>query len=573
MPDHTELKLIIAHINDTHSYFDPSSVPLTIEHNDHSYECFVSVGGFARIKTRLEQLREEAREKGRTFATFHAGDCFQGSLYFSVFKGRANIDLLNALSLDAMALGNHELDLGNLPVAKLAQGTRFPLLCGNWDLSAEDSNKPLRLSDNPSVISYDSNRDCANWITLGDGNEKVAVFGLSMDKMQDISSPDKDTPFKPTLEVARNTVAQINQNGINKIILLSHMGYDADQFIAEQVEGIALIIGGHSHVLQGDFTALGLEKADDYGIKINDTFIVQSGLYAKALGHCEINFAADGTITQFTGQNELLVGRQMFADVDRNSPLDAPEWKAIKEKIDSHPLVKRVVKDQSVVKLLNDKYATQVRRLHQEKIAFSERRLRHVRLPDSQGGSEVAPLVAQAFYESAYQRGYQVDFALHNAGGVRCSLEEGWISHADIMGGVLPFAIPIGIYTVSGVTLKAVLEGAINNATSNGCIGTGEGSYPYGYGLHFDYVAQNAENERIENLKILKDDKWVSVQNNALYVGVSSIYTMGGKEGYDAILETQAPSVTLDITMGESFVEYLKGLGQVTSSSGASQHR
>ncbi len=67
----------------------------------------------------------------------HAGDCFQGTLYFSLFKGEANAELLNELRPDAMALGNHELDMGNEPVGKFIREIEFPLLAGNWNLSRE----------------------------------------------------------------------------------------------------------------------------------------------------------------------------------------------------------------------------------------------------------------------------------------------------------------------------------------------------------------------------------------------------------------------------------------------------
>ena len=77
----------------------------------------------------------------REFMFLHAGDCFQGTLYFSLYKGMANAVLLNAIGVEAMALGNHELDMGNDCVADFLDHTHFPLLAGNWDLSQEDQTK------------------------------------------------------------------------------------------------------------------------------------------------------------------------------------------------------------------------------------------------------------------------------------------------------------------------------------------------------------------------------------------------------------------------------------------------
>ncbi|MBF4390870.1 bifunctional metallophosphatase/5'-nucleotidase, partial [Vibrio anguillarum] len=85
-----------------------------------------------------------------------------------------------------------------------------------------------------------------------------------------------DTPFINAIQTAKNTVAEILAEGINKIVLLSHLGYEADIELAQQVEGISVVVGGHSHRLQGDFSALGLMKDDEYGLRINDTYVVQS---------------------------------------------------------------------------------------------------------------------------------------------------------------------------------------------------------------------------------------------------------------------------------------------------------
>lgn len=147
--------ITLAHINDTHSYFEPTSLQLTLDMNGQTLTPFVSAGGFARIATRIQQLRDDAERMKRGFVFVHAGDCFQGTLYFSLFKGKANADMLNALNIDAMALGNHELDMGNEPVAQFAKRIHFPLLAGNWDLSAERQNKAHRLSDNANVKAYD----------------------------------------------------------------------------------------------------------------------------------------------------------------------------------------------------------------------------------------------------------------------------------------------------------------------------------------------------------------------------------------------------------------------------------
>ncbi|SHO58178.1 bifunctional metallophosphatase/5'-nucleotidase [Vibrio quintilis] len=551
------LSVTIAHLNDTHSYFEPSSLQLKLTIDGETVSPYVSAGGFARIASRAEQLRAEAAEQERAFLLLHAGDCFQGTLYFSLFKGEANAELLNALGIDAMTVGNHELDLGNHSVARFAQNIDFPLLSGNWDLSGEDMEKTDTLSSCPNVYSYDTGTQTARWIVRTMNQEPVAIFGLSLDRMDEISNPDPDTPFVLSSLVAENTVRAIREQGINKIILLSHLGYEADIQLAELVPGISLIIGGHSHILQGDFSDIGLEKSDPYGIRIGDTYIVQSGLHALALGHCHIDFDASGRVIRFEGRNELLTGRRLFVDAAREATIDQQVYARVKDYLEQHTLIANCPKHPVIQEILHRRYLPVVRQQEIEKITSLKNSLYHTRLPGPDGGSEIAPLVAQSFVHVMRLQGFPAEFGIHNAGGVRCSLPAGDITVADIAGKLLPFAIPIGVYYITGETLLRTLEGAIDNALDNGVKGTGTGSYPYCYGLDFGYDPDQSAGKRITGLKIYRDNQWINVEPSSVYCGTSSAYTMKGKEGYDAIVDVVRPKYISQYSMADAFMEWL----------------
>ncbi|MGL6261805.1 bifunctional metallophosphatase/5'-nucleotidase [Vibrio sp. WXL210] len=556
---HKAVRMTVAHINDTHSYFEPTSLQLHLTELDPIVEPYVSAGGFARVATRSKQLRAQAARDNRGFAFLHAGDCFQGTLYFSLFKGRANAAMLNALDLDAMALGNHELDLGNEPVADFAQRIQFPLLAGNWDLSNEAAHKRNKISSNQNVYAYHNEQQVARWVVQQVDGEPVAIFGLSLDKMTDIANPDPDTPFINSLDVALRTVKAIRASGVNKIILLSHLGYEQDKALAEQVEGIGLIVGGHSHRLQGDFSSLGFAADESYGQLVNGCYVVQAGYHALSIGHCHIDFDRDGKVVRFEGQNELLFGRRVFLDASLNQPRSDAQYQAACEWIRQHPNVVVCKKDPEVQGLLRDNYMPCVKQLAEQVVTVLERPLRHVRIPDEQGASEVAPLVTDSFLFAMRNRGHDIQFALHNAGGVRNSLHAGEISVADIAGKLLPFAVPIGVYRLSGEALRLTLEGAINNALNNGVEGTGSGSYPYTSRLRFDYQPDNPPGERIEHLQVCDDQGlWQDVDPEAIYCGTSSAYTMKGKEGYDAILNQLPGSIVTTVSMADCFVEYLQ---------------
>ncbi|WP_215405719.1 bifunctional metallophosphatase/5'-nucleotidase [Vibrio gigantis] len=552
-------KIVLAHINDTHSYFEPTSLQLSLKMNNHIIEPYVSAGGFARISTRFKQIEQDAQRQKVGTLFLHAGDCFQGTLYFSLFKGKANADLLNALNIDAMTLGNHELDMGNEPVAIFAKRIKFPLLAGNWNLSNEDINKTHTLADNEIVKPYLPETQSASFITKEFDGEKVAIFGLSIDKMAGIANPDIDTPFENALETAKATIEQIHKAGINKIVLLSHLGYEADLELAANVQGIGVIVGGHSHRLQGDFSDIGLVKDDDYGVKIGDTYVVQAGFHAMSLGHCEIEFDAQGKVTNFNGKNELLLGRRLFIDAKLSEVGQDDAHDMACEFLNNHQNIAVCKKDPELQSILTDKYQPRVRKLQQQVIAHADSKLRHVRIPDDKGPSQLAPLVAQSFHYLMNKKGHQVEFAIHNAGGVRNSLNSGDVSVADIAGKLLPFAVPIGVYEVKGETIAGMLEGAINNALDNGVVGTGSGSFPYTHNLRFCYHKEAPLGHRIHHLEIHSDELgWQVVSRNRIYRGASSAYTMKGKEGYNAVLDMIGDGMVTTNSMADCFIEFLQ---------------
>ncbi|MFA0312537.1 bifunctional metallophosphatase/5'-nucleotidase [Vibrio splendidus] len=552
-------KIVLAHINDTHSYFEPTSLQLSLKMNNHIIEPYVSAGGFARISTRFKQIEQDAQRQKVGTLFLHAGDCFQGTLYFSLFKGKANADLLNALKIDAMTLGNHELDMGNEPVAIFAKRIKFPLLAGNWNLSNEDINKTHTLADNKIVKPYLIETRSASFITKEFDGEKVAIFGLSIDKMSGIANPDIDTPFENALETAEATIEQIHKAGINKIVLLSHLGYEADLELAAKVSGIGVIVGGHSHRLQGDFSDIGLVKDDDYGVKVGDSYVVQAGFHAMSLGHCEVEFDSEGKVTQFNGKNELLLGRRLFIDAKLSEVGQDDAHDMACEFLNNHTNIAVCKKDPALQSILTDKYQPRVRKLQQQIIAHADTKLRHIRIPDEKGPSQLAPLVAQSFHYLMNKKGHQVEFAIHNAGGVRNSLNSGDVSVADIAGKLLPFAVPIGVYEVRGETIAGMLEGAINNALDNGVVGTGSGSFPYTHNLRFCYHKEAPLGHRIHHLEIHSEALgWQAVSRNRVYRGASSAYTMKGKEGYNAVLDMIGDGMVTTDSMADCFIEFLQ---------------
>ena len=117
-------QLVILHTNDTHSAIFPlnASLPDTMK---------AGRGGFLR---RIAMLKEE-RKKNPDLLYFDSGDFFQGSAYFTMFKGDVEIGLMNLMGIDATTIGNHEFDFGLDNMAEMFKKANFPILCSNYDFT------------------------------------------------------------------------------------------------------------------------------------------------------------------------------------------------------------------------------------------------------------------------------------------------------------------------------------------------------------------------------------------------------------------------------------------------------
>ncbi|NWF88697.1 MAG: metallophosphatase [Ignavibacteriaceae bacterium] len=250
--------LTILHVNDTHSCL----APLAPRNPDLSG----TQGGIARAASviGLTKMTET------NVLTLHAGDSFIGDMFFNHYFGAAEFQIMNMLGFDAMAVGNHEFDLtpaildtachyGLLP-------SGFPLLSANLIL------------DDPSV--QDLKNFIKPYIIKEFGSLRVGIFGLTTPTANMISQPAPvfvDTNIGVTAAI---TVQELNAQGCNIVILLSHLGEYYDEMIAAQVPGINLIIGGHDHYLYGP-----KEVTNPLG---QTTWLVQAGSNYSHIGQTKL---------------------------------------------------------------------------------------------------------------------------------------------------------------------------------------------------------------------------------------------------------------------------------------------
>ncbi len=196
----------------------------------------------------------EAREKFGDGLLLEAGDIFSGTLYFAEFQGQDALEFMNLMGYDAFVPGNHEFDLGDTEeghqaLAAFFAGADFPLLGANLDFSsapefADRLGESISAAPQPARL-YDG-------IIVEQDGEQIGIFGLSTQDSETISSPGEIT-IRDYRQAAKEMVARFEEQGVNKIVALTHLGYDSDPcmgndlLLAEHVEGIDIIVGGHSH--------------------------------------------------------------------------------------------------------------------------------------------------------------------------------------------------------------------------------------------------------------------------------------------------------------------------------------
>ena len=219
------IKLTILHTNDMHSRIEPFP-------NDGRQ--YGGLGGMARRATLVQQIR--AQEPN--VLLLDAGDIWQGTPYFNFFGGELEYKLMTQMSYDAATLGNHDFDNGLQGLQKQLPHAGFPFIVANYDFS----NTILKGRFAPYKV----------FVKEG---VRVGVFGLGI-KLEGLVADNNigGTHYLDPVAVAEKMVQTLREDEkVDLVICLSHLGYSYDSAriddrkLAQQVSGIDLLIGGHTH--------------------------------------------------------------------------------------------------------------------------------------------------------------------------------------------------------------------------------------------------------------------------------------------------------------------------------------
>ncbi|MCR3908997.1 bifunctional metallophosphatase/5'-nucleotidase [Aeromonas hydrophila] len=552
--------LTLAHMNDTHSQFDPVNAELKgpiFGKQGETDTLYTRFGGYPRLLTMAKSFQADALAKNQPILLLHGGDAWQGSGYFKLNEGMANAELLSQFGLDAMALGNHEFDLDNQKLARFIQGVNFPVLAANLD-TRDDPDLRHAANLKPFVIyAFDGNQKSpvSDLNNLPQGKQLVAVMGLVLEDMANISPNVGKLRFGNEITSAQATVDLLRQHGINQIVALTHIGNQRDLALAAKVNGIDAIVGGHSHSLLGDFRNIGWGNTGEYAALVTNpdgvgmTCVVQAGSYAQAIGLAQVSFDAQGRVIACKGQNQLLASRDFFADPARKQALDEARSKQAAKFIDAQPNLVTVDEDPRLRGIIDSHYKPALEQAFGPVIATLPAALQNARRPGDNGsdshGSDVAPLVAEGQYYWANTPAVQaltggpVHFALLAVGGVRADLPAGELREGDAALTLLPFKNQLSVLTLTGADVRALLTETI---TATLPASAHAGKFPYGGHLRYTFTETTpGKHGALTQLQWQDaDGQWQDLVDATRYRVVMNAYSANGNDGWQALARAQA---------------------------------
>ena len=462
-------KLRIIHTNDHHARIEPvtGGTPVAPIH-----------GGVSRRKTLIDAIRDE----GGNQILLDAGDVFQGTLWFTQYLGQADLEFYNAMGYEAMTIGNHEFDKGQQPLADYIKRANFPVLSANITADASTAIAGL----------------FKPWIIKEIDGQKIGIFGLTTEETPVLSSPGAGVTFTNYIEAARKAVAELKAQGVNKIIALTHIGITFDRELARQVDGIQVIIGGHSHA------PMGLQiKPPDPNRPYPEVIASPSGKPVimatdweggRWLGDLTVGFDANGDITSVVAAqpSEVLPSiepNQGFAD--RITVLAAP----------LSALRTQVVGETTVP--LNG--------------ARADARSKETNLGN---------LIADAMLEKTRAAGAQL--ALMNGGSIRTSVDAGQITLGELLE-VQPFGNTITLVTITSDQLRAALENGVSQ------LETVAGRFAQVAGMRYSFDASKPVGSRVKGVDIADGQGYAPIKPDATYRVVTNNFLLTGGDGYSVL--------------------------------------
>ena len=455
--------LTILHNNDGESKLLPN--------DDRGYP------GVARFATQMKSMQAAAADAGSAVVTLTSGDNFLASQELNVSLARDGA-LYDSIALsglyDAMALGNHDFDLGPEVAARFIEGFDPPVtfLSANADFSGE-----------PALQALVDSGVLAGSTVVEAGGQKVGVIGAVTPMLPNISSP-RNVVISDVLAAVRAEVASLTGDGVNKIILVSHLqGVSEEIALVADLAGVDVVIAGGGDDLlrnEGDTCMPDDDPVAPYPLLVEDStgtdvpVITAPGGY-RCIGELTVTFDGGGNIVSHTGRSAG-VGLDVTPDAAVQSSVVDPLAAAVAES-DAHVI------GQSDVDL--------------------DGRRAGVRTGSTNQGNLHADALRAAVANRAEAFGLAVpDVAIQNGGGIRndAVIPAGPITTGDTWD-IAPFRNFVVVGEVSRETFHVLLEQAVDRIPGAG----GQFAQASGFTFSYDPAAPARETDRAGDCSLIGD--------------------------------------------------------------------
>ncbi|MGM0651596.1 MAG: bifunctional metallophosphatase/5'-nucleotidase [Bacillota bacterium] len=459
----TELNLTILHTNDEHGALIPHSATVDF----HPYREDPTIGGYARLASAVNEIKNEKLASGEPVLLLSAGDYIGGSAYsWLVPEGFApEIKIKQAIGYDAVAIGNHEYDYGPDILSEYFMEAGYPEAHQQTVVLASNTAAPF---DHP--LKKDNLYLDKKLIELDNGL-KVGMFGLIGKQAVSNITASEPVQFKDQHETARLMVEQLKSEGAQLVIAITHSRLAEDVELALDVDGIDIIVGGHCHTPLYE------------PIIENDTIILQAG-----------------SLLEYMGQLELAYNPETEAIRILNSENDSPFLIKLDHNISQDPGIAELIEKYTgnLNQLLSDKTDGQFENILDTVVLSDYVIPNEPPLQESPLGNFVTDAMRLVTEEKT---GRSIDIAMQANGSIRGSLEPGTMPHVlgqvsvydltELIGlGIGPdgsAGYPIVVAYLTGDEVRRVLEVAVLLAEL-----MGDSYFLQFSGLRYDYNSQNA---------------------------------------------------------------------------------
>ncbi|MDM5333696.1 5'-nucleotidase C-terminal domain-containing protein [Ureibacillus composti] len=512
---------------------DVNTFDLTIMHSNDTH-------GRVEMAPKRATAVKEVRAKNPNALLLDAGDVNTGTLYYNEFKGQADLAFLNYMNYDAMTFGNHEFDAGSTTEGHQAlvdfiKDSNFPFVSSNVDFSKDTKFTGL-FSD--LVSSDPANGKIYSGIVKELNGEKVGIFGLTTEETKAISSPGS-IAFENYIKEAEKAVKAFEGLGVDKIIALSHLGYDDsaavdnDLTLAQTVEGIDVIVGGHTHTQLTEPVAV---TKNTKGEAKETTLIVQAYQYSDYLGTLDVSFDENGVVVAYDGE---LLKLADYADDAKALELLKP----YKEKVDA---VQNNPIDATTSEALINPRVTDEGNTSGVSVRKNE--------------TALGNLITDGMLNKAKKyTDKEVIMAFTNGGGIRAAINQGPITVGEVIT-VLPFGNTIALMDVTGKELKAAFEISVGKYPEE------NGGFLHVAGAKVEFDSSKPAGSRI--VKISYKDangNYVNLEDSKTYTVTTNAFTAKGGDGYDVLGTAYKEGRVTDLGLSdwENFAEHLTSIGSI----------